>query len=328
MNQDRKLRKVTYAIITIFLLLSSLFILPGSADEEGTTVSVSPELITVSPNETFSFSILCSPNQPIKSYELSFSFDENLLSVNSVSEGDIFEGYSTFFNDGTIDNSNGEVNQIYGLIIGSGNVTETGSLVDISCTAKNSVGISDITLFNVGITNETKYIQVSLVNGSVSIEDIMPTIGSEQCMLSDPVDTEASIGWCNLSISVLDDNLDCVKLVVTNPDSTVTNISMNTIDDETFYLNMSGFIHGSYSYYVYIADDCGNHLCSDEHSFVIGPNWDVSMDGMVTVFDLILISNRFDETGSAGWIREDVDNNGIVQLSDIMTVSNYYSHTW
>lgn len=317
-----------HAIVASIILLSSLFITQCSADDEITTINVSPELVTVAPNETFTLSIFCTPSQPIKSYELSISFDETLLSVNSVAEGDIFDGYTTFFNDGTIDNTNGVIDQMYGLIIGKGNVSNPGSLVTLSITAKNSVGSSPISLFNVGITNETQYVQVSLTNGSVFIEDIVPILESTDCALSDPVDTQASIGWCNVSCTVIDDNLDCVNLVVTDPDSMVTNTSMVAGDDGLFYLNMSGFTHGSYSYYVFVADECGNQIGSTEDSFIIPPNWDVSMDGTVSVFDLLLISNQFDETGSSGWIREDVDNNGIVQLADIITVSNYYSQAW
>lgn len=328
MTQKRKRKSLMHAIVASIILLSSLFITQSSADDEITTMNVSPEIVTVAPNETFTLSILCTPSQPIKSYELSISFDETLLTVNSVAEGNIFDGYTTFFNDGTIDNTNGVIDQIYGLIIGKGNVSESGSLVMLSVTAKNSVGSSPISLFNVGITNETEYIHVSYTNGTVLIEDIVPTIESMQCELSNPVDTQASIGWCNVSCRVIDDNIDGVNLVVTDPSATVTNTSMSTTDDETFYLNMSGFTHGSYSYYVYVADECGNQIGSTEDSFIIPPNWDVSMDGVVSVFDLLLISNQFDETGSSGWIREDVDNNGIVQLADIITVSNYYNHAW
>jgi len=38
--------------------------------------------------------------------------------------------------------------------------------------------------------------------------------------------------------------------------------------------------------------------------------------------DLTLISNRLYETGSPGWIREDIDNSGIINMLDLVLVSN------
>jgi hypothetical protein len=32
--------------------------------------------------------------------------------------------------------------------------------------------------------------------------------------------------------------------------------------------------------------------------------------------------------GDLGWIREDVDNNGIVDLIDLVLVSNHYNESW
>jgi hypothetical protein len=58
------------------------------------------------------------------------------------------------------------------------------------------------------------------------------------------------------------------------------------------------------------------------------PNWDINNDGNVTVFDFTLISNHYQETGSAGWIREDIDNNGEIEVLDIVLCSNYYNEGW
>jgi len=40
------------------------------------------------------------------------------------------------------------------------------------------------------------------------------------------------------------------------------------------------------------------------------------------------VSNRYGETGNYGWIREDVDNNGQIQVLDIIFVSNHYNKNW
>ena len=328
------MEKNRYHVVTsgislcLIAFIMSFFMISGCCDPEETIVSVSPANLIVSPNESFTLFIFCQPHQAIKSYELSISFDETLLQVNEVVEGDLFDGLTTFFNAGTIDNENGRIKQVYGLIIGPGNVTESGSLVEISFTSQNSIGSAQVSLYNVGITNETSYISVSLADGSVSIIDNIPIIENEILMFSDPLDTQASVGWSNISCDVIDNDVSEVKLVLTHPDNSITNTSLNTLDDEHFFLNMSGLTYGSYSYFIYVSDSFGNTICSDVCSFAIPPNWDVTMDGTVTLMDLISVSNEFGTSGSLGWIREDVDNNGVVELSDIILVSNYFNVSW
>ncbi len=317
------------SIFCLFLAFIMFFlIIPVQCDDEVTIVSLTPESLSISPNESFTIFIHCNPYQPIKSYELSISFDENLFQVDSVVEGDLFNGFTTFFNDGNIDNSHGKIEQIYGLIIGQGNVSESGTLVEISLTAQNSIGSSEISLYNVGITNESQYISVNIENASVTIKNICPAIENESLLFSSPLDTESMIGWCNVSCDIIDDELDSAKLVLTHPDFSVTNTSLTTHDDSLFFFNMTGFTHGSYSYFLYVRDIHGNTVLSETNSFVIPPNWDVTCDGLINIMDLIRISNHYGQSGSLGWTREDVNNDGIIQLSDLIIVSDYYDSLW
>jgi len=48
----------------------------------------------------FNVNVSCVPGQAIKSFEFKLSFNAMFLQVNSVIEGDIFDGYTTFFNNG------------------------------------------------------------------------------------------------------------------------------------------------------------------------------------------------------------------------------------
>jgi len=52
------------------------------------------------------------------------------------------------------------------------------------------------------------------------------------------------------------------------------------------------------------------------------------MNGECKVYDLTLLSNHYEETGDAGWIREDVDNNGKIEILDFVFVSNHYNESW
>jgi uncharacterized repeat protein (TIGR02543 family) len=141
-----------------------------------TLVYVSPASKTVSAGQTFTITIQCTPGQPIKSYELQVSFDPTLLLANSVTEGTIFNGYTTFFNEGTINNTAGTIVNIYGLILGPGLVSNPGSLVSLSFTAELASGTSTIGLSEVGVTNETEYVPITVTNGTVTLREFTLSI--------------------------------------------------------------------------------------------------------------------------------------------------------
>jgi len=57
------------------------------------------------------------------------------------------------------------------------------------------------------------------------------------------------------------------------------------------------------------------------------PDYDVNSDGSCNIIDFVLIANRFGESGSPGWTREDVDKNGLINTLDIILVSNNYGES-
>ena len=167
------------SIIAVFccILLILLIFSPVSVTADNPTlVYVNPATRTVSAGQTFSISISCTPGQTIKSYELKLSFNPALLHANSVSEGTIFTGYTTFFNDGTINNVAGTITDIYGLIVGAGGVSSPGTLVNISFTAQAASGTTSIGLYDVGVTNNTAYVPITVTNGTVILREFTLTI--------------------------------------------------------------------------------------------------------------------------------------------------------
>jgi hypothetical protein len=116
-------------IIGVLFLLIAILPLHVTA-EDPTQVAITPATMTVSAGQPFTLTILCTPGQPIKSYELCVSFDPDLLQATSVSEGTIFTGYTTFFHPGIINNTAGTIRDVYGLIVGTGNVSDQGSLTN------------------------------------------------------------------------------------------------------------------------------------------------------------------------------------------------------
>jgi len=163
----KRIGKLAPTFSIFIILLAFLFIFSTVAG--AALVYVDPPSKIVSPGQSFSINIYCSPSQPIKSYEFKISFNPSLLQANSVTEGNIFSGRTTFFNPGTINNVAGNIINIYGLILGKGNVTSPGTFATISFTAKTSVGTSLLHLYDVGVTNETDYTPISIDDGNVTI---------------------------------------------------------------------------------------------------------------------------------------------------------------
>jgi hypothetical protein len=134
-----------------------------------TTVKVNPLSQTISSGSSFTINIACVPYQPIKGFELKIVFNPSILKANSVSEGNIFNGHSTYFNAGSIDNIGGTIKNIYDVILGSDSVSSSGTLIKISFTAKSTAGTSSINLNNVGIVDNVGYVPITITNGSVQV---------------------------------------------------------------------------------------------------------------------------------------------------------------
>ncbi len=318
----------TIAIIMgVIVVFGALIFTVGAADT--TVVSIDPSNQVVSPDSNFSVNVSCAPGQPIKAFEFKLSFNASLLQVNSVTEGDIFSGYDTYFNSGTINNTAGVVIDVYGLIEGLGNVTGNGTLVSIALTAKTVEGTSALGLYDVGITNETVYVSISVNTGTVQVVITSPQISNVVNTPSDPLDTNSSFGWINITCDVTDNiAVDEVFLNITNPDGSYNNVSMSGANSY-FYNSSTAFsTYGNYSYLIWANDTSGNVGISSSYDFSMPPNWDVDMNGECKVYDLTLLSNHYEETGDAGWIREDVDNNGEIQILDFVLVSNHYNESW
>jgi uncharacterized repeat protein (TIGR02543 family) len=166
---------VLHTLLIMCFLLIGVLPLQVIADNP-TQVSVSPSSKTVSAGQTFTMTVACVPGQAIKSFEFEIVFNPTYLIVNSVSEGTIFSGYTTYFNAGTINNTIGCIDDIYGLIIGTGTVSSPGSFVTVSFTAKLASGSSVIGLANVGVTNASAYVPITVTNGTVILREFTLSI--------------------------------------------------------------------------------------------------------------------------------------------------------
>jgi len=153
--------------IVFFVVFSSGVRIVGAADP--TPISIHPVSQTISPGDSVTVTVDCTPGRPVKAFELKLSFNPSVLQATSVSEGDLFEGYTTFFNPGTMNNQAGTIVNIYDLIVGPGNVTSSGSFITINFTALSASGTTTLTLYDVRVTNETEYIEISVSSASVTV---------------------------------------------------------------------------------------------------------------------------------------------------------------
>ncbi len=263
-----KSKAVISIIISFLLLLNSITLIAAGVD---TIVYVDPSNQVVAPGSNFSINISCIPGQPIKSFELKVSFNATLLQANNVSEGNIFSGYSTFFNAGIINNTAGTIINVYGLIMGAGNVSTPGTLVIINFTANQISGISSLNLYDVGVTNESEYVPLVVNNGSAQVDGMSPEL----------TDNSSLIGYTGDSytynVSVVDNTCSADNLTVQvdwshgalNGNETMVHAG-GSYFEKTVVLDLNSTANMTYLYYA--ADLYGNSKTTSITSVVVQDN--------------------------------------------------------
>jgi hypothetical protein len=252
------------------------------ADDVDTIISVTPSNTVVAPESSFTVNISCVPGQPIKGYELKLSFDPSLLQADVVSEGDIFAGYSTFFNNGTINNTAGTIIDIYGLILGSGNVSSPGTLISISFTGKLLSGTSSLNLYDVGISNESAYVSLVINNGTATVDGTSPVI----------VDNSPIGGYTGdlftFNMSVTDNTCSSDNLSVWvdwSHGAKGSNQSMLHVSGDFFERSVTLDLNSTsnLTYYVYAVDLYGNSVTTTVTSVSVQDNDPPQLTGVSAV---------------------------------------------
>jgi hypothetical protein len=143
-----------YLIIVVALvILTSSLILPSSALAAGAAVvSVSAPSQSTTVGTQFTVNISVQPNNAIAGAQFDLSFNPNLVTVNSVTEGNLLKqgGASTYFMAGQINNTAGTITGVADVINTPGQtVSATGILAAITMTAKTTAGTCSLNLSNV-----------------------------------------------------------------------------------------------------------------------------------------------------------------------------------
>ncbi|MCD6572668.1 MAG: lamin tail domain-containing protein, partial [Thermoplasmata archaeon] len=141
-----------------------------------TIVSIEPAYQLVNGGDEFTVNITVNPAMPIAGAQFDLSFDPNLLEVVNIQEGNLFNGYTTYFIPGSIDNNAGTITGTGDAIAGAGSVSNYGTVATITFRAKIENGISLLNLSNVIVADSSANpIPATLINGSVEVY-IPPTI--------------------------------------------------------------------------------------------------------------------------------------------------------
>ncbi len=137
-------------------------------------------------------------------------------------------------------------------------------------------------------------------------------------------------GWENITCTATDDvALEEVTLIIVNSDyHSTTHTMQKKTGTSTYYYNTSIKQAGNYTYHISAEDTSNNEASSTNKKLSLPPNWDVNSDGRYNILDKVLISVRYGQTGAPGWIREDVNNNGVINLLDLTSDSNHYNECW
>jgi hypothetical protein len=246
----------TINVLFSVIILIGLLIIPVHA-AGSTTVKVDLLSQTISSGSTFTINIACVPSQSIKAFELQVVFNPSLLKANSVAKGNIFNSYSTFFNPGSIDNVKGTITDVYDLILGKGMTSSSGTLVTISFTAKSTSGTSTINLKNVGVTNDLRYVPITITNGSVQI--IVQSQQSNKPLVCEPIapankSSNIPISTTSLKLTIRDPEGKSFNYTIqTRPN--VGSVSVNNAGNGTKSCAISGLKYATtYRWYVNATD--------------------------------------------------------------------------
>ncbi|MCD6573242.1 MAG: right-handed parallel beta-helix repeat-containing protein, partial [Thermoplasmata archaeon] len=134
-----------------------------------TFVNITPCWQHVNVNDTFIVNVTVDPSVPIIGMQFDLFFNASLLEATKVEAGDLFNGWDMFFNNGSIDNINGVINDVYGTIIVPEGINHAGTFAKITFKAKKE-GISYLNLSDVIVSDaNATAVVIEIHNGSVEI---------------------------------------------------------------------------------------------------------------------------------------------------------------
>ncbi|GEM_PF-6044016 len=222
-------------------------------------INVTPYSQIVSENSFFTIHIYVVPGESIAGVQMELVFNPNLIAVDSIFEGDLFQGYPNYFHPGIIDNVNGSIRGVFNVILSpQDGVSTPGTFVTIKLLSKNNNGTSPLNLSNIVIGNPSALqVPTRVTNASVKIS------------VQDPHSPEISNisiyrtkgnNVVNITCTAKDNQgIKTVNASILDPYSLSTNLSLNRYGDtDIYYLNISYPNFGAYYFSLKAEDLSGN----------------------------------------------------------------------
>ena len=173
--------KVIPRTLFIFLIVL-IFFLPQA---QAASVFVSPANKTVEQGQSFYLDISIDPlGTAISGAQLDILFNKSLLTLNNIIEGNLFkqDGASTYFYNGTINNSEGIAKNMFIVILGQYKISRSGTFLRFNFTPIGQSGVGDIKLSNVLISDlDGMAVPFIVTDGSININSapVMYNIGNK-----------------------------------------------------------------------------------------------------------------------------------------------------
>jgi hypothetical protein len=311
-------RNVTKSLI-ILLALSLVLALPGLAMAAGETVVSVATPGQVEAGEQFVVNVVVEPGAEIAGVQFDLAFDPSLVTVESVAEGSLLSqgGAATYFSSGSIDNVSGNIDGVAGAIITPGQaVSAAGTFAVITVTAGPEGGTCPFTLSGViaGDVNGQP-VEISVVDGQVTINQppVLNAIGSQSTNEGQTLE---------------------FTITAADPDDDLLTFSASNLPDGASFDTMTGIFSWTPRYdqagvYVVRFEVSDGDLSDFEDVTItviqLYEDWDVNSDEAANILDMILVGQRWDETGLTGWIREDVNEDGTISVLDMIVIGQNWT---
>jgi len=317
--------------------IASVTVGVSNKNNSQSSIEINPVSFIASPGQTFMIDIMINPTEDIAGVQFDLTYNTTYLRVEKVTEGNLFEEYSTYFNPGTVNNTLGKVSGVFNVIIDkNASVTKPGSLAHIHFTTKLNHGMSPLNLSNVVAGNRDAYtIPFSIVNGSVRIksDDTQPPVSH--------VDTINPYGYYkkNLPLAITvtaTDDVSGIKEIYLYYRYSSDNITWTkweiygekkTLTPYTWFFSAPNGT-GYYEFYSKAIDNENNtqtDTLAADSLCQIYPNWDVNKDYRINILDIIIIGQYWETTGEQGWRSADVNNDGHVNILDIIMIGQHWT---
>ena len=270
-----KYRAITVINICLILFLSNFTLVVSAENPINNHIYAQPESSTVQLGSLFDVVIYLDLHEDVSGWSIEeLTFPPDLLTVENVVEGELFDGLSSSFAIlGKIDNITGKITDMVCFTPFGDSVSNSGSLCVITFYSKKA-GSAEInfsaTLSYAGndVPHEEHNVTIEIQGGRDTIPPVIEDVSA------DP-NPQYNDNYVNITCNVIDDiAVDNVNAVINGPSGfTPVNVSMSCMQGTNkYYYDESYSITGTYSFQIWANDTSNNQNESSTYNFEIVEN--------------------------------------------------------